>query len=667
MMKRLHRLATVWLLLALFSVATSPASANAPTTISARDYGALQRVGMMSISPSGERIAYRVTEGERDMIVVYDLEQGKHEAALELSGTEIEMHGLYFATENELIVRGAEVRRMMGFRGDIDLSTAYAYNIEDNKIRQLLTPGDVIYRGQEGLGRIVGLSPDHKYVYMPAYVPDDRYDQSPRMSLMRVELDSPRKPRVHFKGKEDSIDFFVDAQGEVIVHEIFDNHRDKHEILARHGEEWVAIYSEETDIISLSVVGLTPDRKSLVVLATNSDSGRDDYYTMSLASGELTNMGFGREDADIESTYTGLDRIVWGVRYSGFNPEYHFFDQGLDQRIQKIRDMFPEHSVWLRDRSADWSDLIVYVEGSGDSGTYYKFSDDEPPTQLASARPKIGPENIHPIGRMNFKARDGLLIPNLLTIPRNRLQDMKNLPAVVMPHGGPASYDRIEFDWLAQALASRGYLVVQPQFRGSSGFGIEHENAGHGQWGKKMQDDVTDAVSVLVKKGIVDPERVCIVGSSYGGYAALAGGAFTPDLYRCVVSINGVSDLNEMLEYEEREYGDDHWIVAYWQQNIGNGEMSEDEREAVSPARHAQNFLAPVLLIHGEDDTRVPFRQSKDMYKQLRRQKKEVQLVELKGETHNLLQSETRLEAVDTVIAFVDKYLQKDMTGTAAQ
>ncbi|WP_295799451.1 prolyl oligopeptidase family serine peptidase [uncultured Microbulbifer sp.] len=650
----------IWVSLFLLSILLpfSVLNAKEAASVTVRDYGALPRVSMVSISPNGEMIAYRMTEGEKDMIVVYDLEQGKHKASLDLSDSKTHMNTIYFATDSELILVASQVRRVMGYRGDLDISTAYAYNIARNEIRQLLTPGDLIYKGQEGLGRIAGLSPDSKHVYMPAYVPDDRYDQTPRMSLVRVELDSPRRPKVHFKGRDDSVDFFVDESGEVIVHETFDNRRNRHELFVRDGDDWRELYGEDTEIQSISVVGMTPDRKSVVVIGTNSDTKREDYYTLSLATGEFTNMGFGRKDADIEYTYKGLDRIVWGVRYSGFNPEYRFFDEDLNKRVQEIRALFPQHSVWLRDWSEGWDDLIVKVEGSGSSGTFYKFSKDEPPTELASAYPKITPEYIHPIGKMAFKARDGLIIPNLLTIPRDRLDSMKNMPAVIMPHGGPASYDHIGFDWLAQSLANRGYLVVQPQFRGSTGFGLDHELAGRGEWGAKMQDDLTDAVNVLVKKGIVDPERICIVGASYGGYAALAGGAFTPELYRCVVSINGVADLEDMMDSEERDHGDDHWVVAYWTKNIGNGDISDEHLDAVSPAQHAESFQAPVLLIHGKDDQTVPLKQSKIMYKKLKRSRKPVELLELKGEIHSLVQGETRLKTVEALVAFVDRYLQ---------
>lgn len=634
-----------------------PSHAAEQAELSVHEYGALPNISMMSISPSGDMIAFRNTDGKRDLVVVISLKEKERLAALDVS--EITPHQLYFATEDELILVVSEVRHLFGYRDELDLSTAYAYNLRRNELRQLLTPGDVIYPGQSGMGRIVGLSPDRKYVYMPAYVPEDRHDRSPDMDLLRVELDSPRRPKVHFKGKNSSLDFFVDRQGEVIAHEIFSNRKNRHRLLARQGDEWKEIYSRDTEVPKISIVGISPDRESLVILGSNADTGRDDYFTLSLVDGKIHNAGFGRPDADIEQVITGLDRVVWGVRYSGFSPSYKFFDAKLDRRMAEIQAIFPEQSVWLRDWSNGWEDLIVYVEGSSFSGNYYKFSRDAEPAQLAAARPQIAEANIHPIGKVTFRARDGLQIPTLLTIPRDKLGNMKNLPAVMMPHGGPGAYDHIGFDWMAQALANRGYLVIQPQFRGSRGFGQAHYKAGQGEWGRKMQDDVTDAVHFLAEKGIVDPARVCIAGASYGGYAALAGGAFTPELYRCVVSINGVADLRDMLKYEKREHGSDHWAVAFWENAIAKGETSKENLNDMSPAQHAENFRAPVLLIHGEYDKTVAIGQSKTMYKKLKRAKKPVEFIKLDDENHHLLQGETRLEAMEAMVAFVDEHLQQ--------
>lgn len=157
------------------------------------------------------------------------------------------------------------------------------------------------------------------------------------------------------------------------------------------------------------------------------------------------------------------------------------------------------------------------VEGQSTAGDFLLYSKGQQPKLLARERPNLKPEHINPVVDISYKARGGLNIPALLTIPIGRVDSLKHLPAIMLPHGGPAAHDWLGFDWLAQALASRSYVIIQPQFRGSSGFGYEHWRAGHGEWGKAMQTDLTDGIEVLVKQELVDPNRICIVGGSYGG------------------------------------------------------------------------------------------------------------------------------------------------------
>ena len=180
-----------------------------------------------------------------------------------------------------------------------------------------------------------------------------------------------------------------------------------------------------------------------------------------------------------------------------------------------------------------------------------------------------------------YKARDGLDIPAFITLPPGKAP--KALPLVVMPHGGPNERDMIGFDWWAQFLANRGYAVFQPNYRGSMGYGLKFKAAGDLQWGRKMQDDITDGVKKLIEDGTVDPRRICIVGASYGGYAALAGAAFSPDLYACAVSFAGVSDLHSFELWQERRQGK-YWPYKNFTEHIA---ASVADADAVSPALHA--------------------------------------------------------------------------------
>ncbi len=652
--KHLTRYLITFILLLSSAIALSAAPPTPPSAPGIEDYGALPIVQMMAVSPDGKLVAFRKHSGDRDMVAVVSLEKNQLVTGADIGN--IKPHRLYFLDESRLVMVVSQERRLLGYRGRHEISTAFVLDVTSGDIEQLLTPGDVIFKGQSGLGDIVGSSSDGKMVYMPAFVGESPHDQSPDYSLMRVDLESPRRPRVVEKGSSSTVGYFVDGEGNVLAEEIFNNHYNYHAIVAHHGDEEVEIYRQETEVPYIGLVGVTPDRKSLVILDESEETRRVAYFTMPLADGKLSGPLFERNDADVEQVLTDINRVVHGVVYSGLRPSYEFFDNNLNTRMAKITADYPRHSVWLSDWSPDWQHLVIRLEGAGSAGDYLLESNGET-RFLANSRPTIQAEHFHPVVETSYKARDGLAIPTLLTIPASRAESPKNLPAVMLPHGGPEAHDWMGFDWFAQALASRGYLVIQPQFRGSSGFGLDHLLAGRGEWGKKMQDDLSDGIKILIEQGVVDPKRVCIAGMSYGGYAALAGGAFTPELYQCVVSVNGVSDLRKMLSSEKSDHGRNHWVVAYFSDIMAGGDTDKDTLRAISPTYSAEKFAAPVLLIHGDRDTTVPYEQAKAMYKRLKRAKKSVELIKLKGEDHYLSQPATRLKMLEASLDFIDQHI----------
>jgi dipeptidyl aminopeptidase/acylaminoacyl peptidase len=256
-----------------------------------------------------------------------------------------------------------------------------------------------------------------------------------------------------------------------------------------------------------------------------------------------------------------------------------------------------------------------------------------------------------PTTRITYEAADGLKIPAYLTLPAGKLAT--KLPLIVFPHGGPASRDSAEFDWWTQAMAAQGYAVLRPNYRGST-LTQSFVEAGYGQWGRKMQTDLSDGVRYLAKQGTIDPSRVCIVGASYGGYAALAGVTLDPGVYRCAVSVAGISDLKRMLVWEkEREFGGDHIGTRYWTRYMGVKGPNDPLLDEISPIKHIDQVTVPVMLIHGKDDTVVAFEQSEFMFKALQKANKPVQLVTLKKEDHKLSRSETRLLMLQSSIAFL--------------
>jgi len=258
------------------------------------------------------------------------------------------------------------------------------------------------------------------------------------------------------------------------------------------------------------------------------------------------------------------------------------------------------------------------------------------------------------VSEITYTARDGTSIPALLTLPPEAKG--KGLPLVVLPHGGPESLDYYWFDWLAQFIATRGYAVLQPQFRGSTGHGDAFRRAGEHQWGLLIQDDITDGVKALIERGVADPHHICILGEGFGGYAALAGAAFTPELYVCAVSISGVSDLPEFLAYVTQHYGSQSDQAAHFRRLIGSA--SDPSVIARSPAHSVATIKIPVLLIHGEDDTIFPPAQSESMARALTTAGKKVVLLKLPGEDHWLSHTESRTRVLKQVDTFLGAYLK---------
>lgn len=628
---------------------------NGSLALTNADYA--QNPEWLVMNATGARVAVRKQVSGEDTIAVVDLVQMKPLSGVNVSA--IKPERMYFIDDHRLIlVASGENMRLNGYRGMHDISTAFSYDLRSNAVTQLLKPGYVAYAGQTGLGDIVGLSNDRQFVFMPAYTQKTNRPRTGPVvySLLKVDLSGEAKPKIVSRGRDDVIDYFIGGDGKPLARERFIERTGVYMVEVKDGKKWRTIYTDDSKLRAFSISGITPDEKSLVLIAEDEETGFDSCYTMDVGTGKISAKLFSRPGKDIDGILIDINRVIHGVSYAGFTPEYQFFDEKQTERVAAIQAKFGTQRVSVVDWTPSFSKLLVYVEGSQSPGDYYLFDEKDTPKFLMSARRNVAPERIHPIVEITYKAADGLNIPALITIPRSRRGELKDLPAVMMPHGGPESHDVMGFDWMAQAFAEQGFLVIQPQFRGSSGFGARHLLAGRGEWGGKMQSDLRDALTHLVKDGIVDQRKVCIVGWSYGGYAALAGAAFDGSLYRCAVSINGVADVTRMLKQEKREENRYFDVYSYWQHVVGNGEVNEEFTDRISPARFASQVEIPVMLIWSNEDEIVSPDQSKRMWKALRKVDKPVEKLIFKGEGHSFDDSANRAKTLDAIVDFVKRH-----------
>ena len=355
-------------------------------------------------------------------------------------------------------------------------------------------------------------------------------------------------------------------------------------------------------------------------------------------------------------------RLVWddhrntaaAVSTGAERPVYEWLDPELGAAAAVLARAFKSRDVRIASWSQDRTRFLARVAGPTNPGVWYLYDRSRKEiSPIGEEYPELKDAKLGTTQWINYKARDGLEIPAYLTLPPEAVSGAK-LPLIVFPHGGPVSRDSYDFDYMAQFMATRGYAVLQPQFRGSWGFGKAHEDAGKGEWGGKMQTDLQDGVSALAAAGTIDPARVCIVGASFGGYSALAGATLYPDAYRCAAAIAPVSDLG-LLVTEEVQTGRSEAAIDEFRVQLGGA--ARDKLEAQSPAKHAAAVRIPILMIHGLEDTVVSPAHSRLMAKELDRAGKAYELIELPGENHYLSRAETRTEALEALEAFLLKNL----------
>ncbi|HEX4269866.1 MAG TPA: alpha/beta fold hydrolase [Rhizomicrobium sp.] len=652
--------------LALLALAVLlPASANAqpqqPTVamLPVDAFGAIPIFRNPHLSPDGRHLAAIQSYKGRPVAVIYDLKAAKGAMPTIVESDEWTVEDLRWVKNDDLMVviksslnavdgrlrtwvrsllvdaQGKNARILMENERTLDNNTVTARIVDGmpNDPDHFLTS---LFRNHMVVGRVdIGGG-------QPFY-----YD------LLQVDVKTGTSHVIQ-EGGPDTREWFTDGHGQVIGRLDHNTVSQSDRLMVMTGGDMhEAGRFQAGGAQGAEIEGLTEDGKALVRVARD-DKGFRILVRRDLTTGEETSL-FAAPGYDVaHPLYDEWNHRVIGAAYTGDKPEFVYFDPARQALQRGLEKAFPGQSVGIVSEDATRNTLIVLLEGSVMAPVYFvldRTTHDMHP--VARPYPALADIVLPEMKNYDYKARDGLKIPAYLTLPLGK--PAKSLPLVVMPHGGPDARDALGFNWWAQFLANRGYAVLQPNYRGSAGYGAGFTDAGLRQWGLKMQDDISDGVKKAIADGIADPKRVCIVGASYGGYAALAGAAFSPDLYACAVAFAGVSDLPLMLRTERRDYGEYSRTASFWATRIGSSDENWDQLVATSPARNAAKVRCPVLLMHGEGDTTVRIEQSEEMAGALKDAGKSVEFIRFPGEDHYLNLTETRVRVLTETEKFLDK------------
>jgi len=405
---------------------------------------------------------------------------------------------------------------------------------------------------------------------------------------------------------------------------------------------------------TLQPLFFTFDNNKVIYAASNLGRDKTAIIKFDVPNAKEVEVIYEHPEVDVYTLLKSKKRkVITGVMYNTDKRHYQFFDDQRKQLQEELEKRLPGYEVLVTSMNRNEDKVLVRTYSDKTRGAYYFYDlKTKDFKKLVDISPWLKEEYMADMKPIQFKSRDGLTIHGYLTLPKG--VEPKNLPVVVNPHGGPWYRDSWRFNPEVQFLANRGYAVLQVNFRGSTGYGRNFWEISFKQWGKKMQDDITDGVKWLIKQGIADPKRVAIYGGSYGGYATLAGLAFTPDLYACGVDYVGVSNLFTFL----------NTIPPYWKpylemfhEMVGDPKKDSLLLAEASPVLHADRIKAPLFIAQGANDPRVNKAESDQMVEALKKRGVEVEYMVKDNEGHGFRNEENRFDFYAAMEKFLAKYI----------
>ena len=628
-------------------VEQAPAAAARPGLPPVERFFVPPRYSSFTISPDGKLFAAIVPALGRQNIALIDLDKGT--GKLLSSFTTEDVYSYRWIGDRTIEVRTANIEDAGGIR----IRRIAMIDTDGQLVRDLRTMGN---RGAAAILSTLDRSGDDLVVtsYERSYSSLDAFRYAPRTNRMELlTLESPG----------DVTRFVADRAGQVraAVSESKDGKRRLFSYRRGNDDQWKVLRDEPVESASLLPLSFGFDNKTMYVLATEKSNGdRRAIYAFDPETNQLGDKIYENKAIDagglvfdeVRKVPIGvLDDSRGGVTW--FDPEWKRLQESIDAALPDTRNFM----TWAR---YDSSRIIVRTESDTQPPIYFLLDrTTHKLEEVAAAFPSLDEKELSARRLVRYVARDGLSIPAHLTMPKR--PDGAKPPLIVDIHGGPfVPASGFGYSPVAQFLASRGYAVLQPDFRGTIGYGRAFEQAGWKQWGLAMQDDVTDGVKWLIESGKVDPDRVCLLGGSYGGYATLWGLEKEPAMFRCGVAYVAVSDLELLFDvnWSDNNRGDlDNSAKNFYIRTIGDPDKDREKLREVSPLYHVERIQAPLMLAYGAADVRVPLIHGNRIRRALERNNKSYEWVVYNDEGHGFNKLENKVDFYQRIDAFLAKNL----------
>jgi len=639
------------------------AAENARSVDDAVAFGARPSVANLSLSPDGKSVAYVIpAEGQGSTVITLNLEKASApKAALTADGKPYRLEGCGWVSSERIVCTIYALMKDAN-AGIVPVYRLIAVNADGSNPRELSTRLNAYSRGYHLYGGgIIDWLPDEdgSVLMVRTYLPDDHIGTRLGNSAQGLGVDWVDTRTLAVKHveppKSDAIEYFSDGHGSVRIMALRETRAGfqdtgviAYSFRPRGSREWQALGQYNTvDGSGAEIYSVDHDLN--VAYAFKKVDGRKALYAITLDDSLHEELVYGRPDVDVDELIRiGRRRHVVGASFALETRSAEYFEPNVKTLVASLSKALPHNALHVAEASADEQKMLIFASSDRDPGAYYIF--DRPAKRLQTfvvARSQLEGAALATMKPVTYPAADGTPIPAYLTLPPGH-EDAKGLPAIVMPHGGPSARDEWGFDWLSQFYAARGFAVLQPNYRGSSGYGDTwFQKNGFRSWPVAI-GDVLDGGRWLVHEGIADPSKLAIVGWSYGGYAALQSAVVDSKVFKAVVAIAPVTDLSAL---KQEYFGWSNYDLV--SQFVGDGRQVHEG----SPAEHADKIKVPVLLFHGAFDRNVSIEQSKRMAARLTAAGAKCELVTWPDLDHQLEDSSARAQ----MLRKSDEFLRKEL------